>query len=264
MRKSKTFLETHFTADVIESAVHAFLSINKPEADSYRRDSYAVEHDDCRWNYDSISEFLADYRKFYRYAHLTIGVDSGTLEVTRWERSVIVEVVASSRGEIESVFAIFEKAAPTSRLESAPTVESAKLNPTIFIGHGQNPAWRDLKDHLQDKHGYTVEAYESGARAGHAIRDILEDMIRKSSFAVLVLTGEDEQVDGQVRARQNVVHEAGLFQGRLGFSRAIMLLEKGVTSFSNVHGIQHIEFPAGHIKETFGEVLATIKREFPA
>jgi predicted nucleotide-binding protein len=89
-------------------------------------------------------------------------------------------------------------------------------------------------------------------------------MIRKSSFAVLVLTGEDEQVDGQVRARQNVVHEAGLFQGRLGFSRAIMLLEKGVTSFSNVHGIQHIEFPAGHIKETFGEVLATIKREFPA
>jgi predicted nucleotide-binding protein len=87
-------------------------------------------------------------------------------------------------------------------------------------------------------------------------------MVRESSFALLVLTGEDEQADGQLRARQNVVHETGLFQGRLGFSRAIMLLEEGTEDFSNVHGIQQIRFAKGNIKETFGEVLATLKREF--
>jgi len=54
----------------------------------------------------------------------------------------------------------------------------------------------------------------------------------------------------------------GLFQGRLGFSRAIVLLEDGVEEFSNLHGIQHISFSKGNIKECFGDVLAVIRREF--
>ena len=106
------------------------------------------------------------------------------------------------------------------------------------------------------------EAYETGARAGHSIRDILEEMVSKSSFALLVFTGEDDQVSGSVRPRQNVIHEAGLFQGSLGFSRAIILLEEGVEEFSNVQGVQYIGFSKENIKEVFGEVLATIRREF--
>lgn len=133
---------------------------------------------------------------------------------------------------------------------------------SIFIGHGRNSQWRDLKDHLTDKHGLSVIAYETGARAGHTIRDILEDMMVKSSFAILVMTGEDELVDGKVVARPNVIHETGLFQGRLGFSKAIVLLEAGTEEFSNLYGIQQIRFSKGKIQETFGDVLSTIKREF--
>jgi predicted nucleotide-binding protein len=88
-------------------------------------------------------------------------------------------------------------------------------------------------------------------------------MLSKSSFAILVLTGEDETSDGKFFARQNVIHETGLFQGRLGFRKAIALLEDGTEEFSNIHGIEQIRFSKGNIKETFGEVLATIKREFP-
>ena len=68
--------------------------------------------------------------------------------------------------------------------------------------------------------------------------------------------------DGTMRARQNVIHETGLFQGRLGFSRAIVMLEEGAEEFSNVQGVQQIRFAKGNIKETFGEVLATLRREF--
>ena len=132
----------------------------------------------------------------------------------------------------------------------------------VFIGHGSSSQWRDLKDHLQDKHGYEVEAYETGARAGHHIRDILDEMASKSSFALLVMTAEDEQPDGAFRCRQNVVHETGLFQGTLGFSRAIVLMENGVEEFSNIQGIQQIRYQESNIKETFGEVLATLRREF--
>ena len=68
--------------------------------------------------------------------------------------------------------------------------------------------------------------------------------------------------DGELRARQNVVHELGLFQGRPGFDRAIALLEDGTEEFSNLHGIQQVRFAPGHINGTFGEVLATLRREF--
>jgi predicted nucleotide-binding protein len=114
---------------------------------------------------------------------------------------------------------------------------------------------------LHEKHGYAIEAYEIGSRAGHTIRDILEEMLGASTFALLVMTGEDDTKDGKLLARQNVVHEAGLFQGKLGFSRAIILLEEGTEEFSNVHGLQQIRFSKGNIKESFGDVLAVLKRE---
>lgn len=104
--------------------------------------------------------------------------------------------------------------------------------------------------------------YESGARAGHTIRDILEDMSDDASIAFLVLTGEDKTDDNQLRARQNVIHECGLFQGKLGFDRGVMIVEEGVQLASNFDGIQQIRFRKGRIQETFGDVVATVRREF--
>jgi predicted nucleotide-binding protein len=162
-------------------------------------------------------------------------------------------------GPLETVFNIFEEHVSDSKLPEQPP-----RPPVIFIGHGGSSLWRDLKDHLHDKHGYEVEAYEIGSRAGHTIRDILEEMMEKSSAAFLVLTGEDETADKKLLARQNVVHETGLFQGKLGFSRAIVLMEDGTEEFSKLAGIQQIRFSKGNIKETFGEVLAVLRREFNA
>ena len=35
----------------------------------------------------------------------------------------------------------------------------------------------------------------------------------------------------------NVIHEVGLFQGRLGANKAIILLEDGCEEFSNIQGL---------------------------
>jgi predicted nucleotide-binding protein len=204
-------------------------------------------------------EFLADYRIHQNDATLQLLVGDAQLWLMVFRRSTRVNVRADTRASVETVSAIFEDAQDRSRIPDQP---SAPPSVVIFVGHGRSQLWRDLKDHLQDKHGYTIEAYETGARSGHCIRDILEEMAAKSSFAILVMTAEDEQAGGVHRARQNVVHEAGLFQGRLGFARAIMLLEDGVEEFSNVQGVQHIRFARGNIKESYGEVLATLRREF--
>ncbi len=168
-----------------------------------------------------------------------------------------VSVRMPSRADVEKIFNIIESNVEKCRLPApSPKVK-------VFIGHGRNPQWRDLKDHLHEKHGIDVEAYELGTRAGLTIKEVLDDMLTSSSFALLVLAGEDLDVTGGLHARENVIHELGLFQGRLGWRKAIALLEEGVTEFSNIHGLNQIRFRAGNIKETFGEILATISREFP-
>jgi predicted nucleotide-binding protein len=181
------------------------------------------------------------------------------LQANYYDGSTTVWVLAADREQIERVFAVFEEHADRCRLPETTSPDKKKLK--IFIGHGRSNQWKDLKDHLHEKHGYTVEAYEVGSRAGHTIRDILEEMLASSSVALLVMTGEDEDKEGKLHARENVVHETGLFQGRLGFSRAVVLLEDGTQEFSNIAGIQQIRFGKGNVKETFGDVLAFLKRE---
>jgi len=134
--------------------------------------------------------------------------------------------------------------------------------PTIFIGHGRSIFWKTLQRFLE-RNGYTVITYESGARAGKTVSNVLESILGDSSFALLVLTGDDKMEEGSLRPRQNVVHEIGLFQGKLGIGRAIILLEDGVEEFSNVKGINYIEFRKNKISDAFKDIVATIQREFP-
>src|SRR5207244_2989991 len=108
-------------------------------------------------------------------------------------------------------------------------------------------------EHLRDLHGYQVQAFESGPRAGRTTKQVLEELADDASFAILVHTAEDAQPSGEVRARENVIHETGLFQGRLGFDRAIILREEGCAPFSNVESIQEIRYSPGKIRETYGD-----------
>ena len=75
------------------------------------------------------------------------------------------------------------------------------------------------------------------------------------------MTAEDEQSGGRLHARMNVIHEAGLFQGRLGFERAIVLLEEGCEEFSNIQGLGQIRFPKGNIRAIFEDVRQVLERE---
>jgi predicted nucleotide-binding protein len=86
-------------------------------------------------------------------------------------------------------------------------------------------------------------------------------MLDNAAFAFLVLTAEDERADGHKQARQNVVHEAGLFQGRHGFKKAIILLEDGCDEFSNATGLGQIRFAAGNIAAKFEEIRRVLERE---
>jgi predicted nucleotide-binding protein len=214
-----------------------------------------------RWALDTLDEWLGEVSMEFRQAHLGayVGERAG-LNVDLEVNYAQVSVKAEERAVALKVMSVFEDARESSAI---PTIAEPTPAVKIFIGHGGSDQWRDLKDHLHEEHGYDVAAFEIGARAGHAIRDILAEMLDGSSFALLVHTGEDETADGGLRARQNVVHETGLFQGRLGFSRAVVLLEEGTEDYSNLQGIVQIRYSRGRIAETYGKVLAALRREFP-
>jgi predicted nucleotide-binding protein len=272
MKKSKTYLDVKFSPEVVSEAAKILDTLLEEQNGKWFRGIRSVKLTEIEtWDYDTDEEFFSDYRrehihsdysKFSNDLSLTITFGSKfSFGLGRLGSDVYVE--AKDRKTIEAAFEVFERNAERCKLPPLPPEPTPnKPKPQIFIGHGGNTQWRDLKDHLHEKHKYEVTSYETGARAGHEIRDILEEMLSKASFAVLVMTGEDEAGDGKMRARQNVVHELGLFQGHLGFPRAIVLLEDGTEEFSNLAGVQQIRYAKGNIKETFGDVLATLKREF--
>jgi len=74
------------------------------------------------------------------------------------------------------------------------------------------------------------------------------------------MTAEDEHADQTLHARENVIHEIGLFQGRLTFQKAIVVLEEGCTEFSNIHGLNYIHFPKGKIMAKSEEIRAVLER----
>ena len=281
MEKSRRYEHTRFPPEVLRQASERLRRdhMTRIEADDELDVHFILEcsvDEDTKWKYDSADEFFADYRREPLDAtyceFLSANANAAAANLTVWysdqmDRMSRVSVEASSREEIEAVFEIFEVALGRSRLpEVAAEVETNFDTPVatkVFIGHGRSPLWRDLKDHLQDQFGYDVQAYEVGSRAGHTIRDVLQQMLDESTFAILVMTGEDETVENKMHPRLNVVHELGLFQARLGFNRAIAVLEEGTQEFSNIYGIQQIRFSRGNIREIFGDVLAVLRREFP-
>ncbi|MCJ1687860.1 TIR domain-containing protein [Rathayibacter sp. VKM Ac-2927] len=134
--------------------------------------------------------------------------------------------------------------------------------PSIFLGHGgTSDSWRIVVTELERR--YSVQTFESRPRSGLGIQNILKDLLDTSNFAVLVYTAEDEQADTTMRARQNVVHETGLFQGRHGFERVALLVEEGTVSFSNMDGLQYIPYTRGRILDVVPQIFEQIAREFP-
>ena len=256
MKKEKHYYRVRFQPRVIEEAHDLFISMLDQEKEIDQPNDLTLGFGNEEWQYDTREEFLAEYQRsqHYRFDHIEQG---NRLIIYRTSNNwVSVTVEFPSRPAIESIFQIFERNLEESRI----VVEDDPV--TIFIGHGHNPQWRDLKDHLHEQHGFEVVAYEIGPRAGLSVKEVLKDMLNKSSFALLVLTGEDLHIDGDMHARENVIHEIGLFQGSLGFSRAIAIIEEGVKEFSNILGINQIRFSKNNIRETFGDVIATVRREF--
>jgi predicted nucleotide-binding protein len=175
---------------------------------------------------------------------------------------------ATNDRTVKSIFDLAQKLKKLSPEEIEKEIESVKPKQQhkssgggqIFIGHGRNKVWARVQLYLRDELDLKTLTFEDESRTSETIVNIIEDFLNKSSFAILILTAEDETADGKSRARQNVIHEAGLFQGRLGFDKVIILKQEGVEDFSNIDGLQYISFSDNNIEQCFYELQRKLKK----
>jgi predicted nucleotide-binding protein len=172
-----------------------------------------------------------------------------------------VASIRHSFGICKAAAEICVKAASHLERKGRKKKAASRVGTNVFIGHGRSSAWRELKDFIQDRLALPWDEFNRVPVAGVTNVARLSEMLDAAAIAFLVMTAEDEMADGELQARMNVVHEAGLFQGRLGFTRAIVVLEDGCTEFSNIQGLGQIRFPKGRISAAFEEIRKVLERE---
>ena len=142
---------------------------------------------------------------------------------------------------------------------AAPSNKTKKDRVDIAIGHGRSPLWRELKEWLRDHYDCKIHEFNSQSVVGVSHKERLKELMDVADIAFLLMTGEDEDGNGKLQARQNVVHEVGLFQGALGFENAVVLLEENCEEFSNIAGLGQIRFPKGNIDPAFESIRQYLK-----
>lgn len=231
-----------------------------PESSTITELVRAVER--ARRQLDKSSVFPAAVREWTGGVRTTLrrafGSDSRPLALwptadTPFAKELARETLVQRVSRLEALISAVSNAA-----QNALTLNGGNR---VFIGHGRSLVWRELKDFIVDRLALPWDEFNRESVAGLATSDRLDQMLKSVSFAFLIMTAEDEHADSKLHARENVVHEVGLFQGKLGSRRAIILLEEGCSTFSNIHGLSHVPFPASRISTTFEEIRRVLERE---
>jgi hypothetical protein len=218
---------------------------------------------ECMPIYDNWREYNVELlgRMFSRPVYKSEYLDKVRYTAAPQPRYRRANAITSLTEEIRCLSSLLDRLPLIELEETQPLTQEGGTDAVIFIGHGHSAIWKDLRDFIRDRIGMPLEEFNRVSPAGIAVTERLAEMLNRAHFAFLVLTGEDELTDGTLHARENVIHEAGLFQGRLGFRRAIILLEEGCQEFSNIHGLGQIRFPTGNIAASFEEIRQVLERE---
>jgi hypothetical protein len=154
MEKEKRYLDVKFSPEVISEAgkiLDSFLEGQKLNWSTRIRKVSLTEIE--TWTYDTDEEFFSDYRKNQGDSQYFKSARPISFNVSFNFRRSTVDISANDRKTIEAVFEVFERNAEKCKLPPLPPKpKPSKPKPQIFIGHGGSAQWRDLKDHLHEKH----------------------------------------------------------------------------------------------------------------
>lgn len=146
------------------------------------------------------------------------------------------------------------------RIETLKTVESP-ASKGVFLVHHNSP-YRDIvRRFIEHDCGLPVYETSSADISASGFTMLLDGLLPRCGFAVCLLGKNEAMADGRARADQNVVYQAGFFQGKYGFGRVAMLTEDGCDGFSNIAGIIRLDFTAPQVDATFIGLRSMLQRE---
>lgn len=131
---------------------------------------------------------------------------------------------------------------------------------TAFISHGSSLLYLRLKDFVSDRLLLEPSFFEKDVHLTEGNFDIFESYANRSDVAFVLLTQDDKTATGDLRPRQNVIHELGFLQGRLGREKVIVLRQDGVEELSNLAGVQEVRFPANNIDAAYEQIRRYLEK----
>lgn len=170
---------------------------------------------------------------------------------------IAVDTTADVRGHVTAP----EPTAPVAIADPSPAVPqleepiyvTEQAERRIFVVHGRDiPAVREIQIAVHEMTGIVPESLADKPGQGDTIIEKFERVANAASFAIVLLTPDDEgRLKGtgtlQPRARQNVVLELGYFFGKLG-RRQVAVVDAGVEHPSDVAGLSYIAYPGDNWK----------------
>ncbi|MGJ4747303.1 TIR domain-containing protein [Leptospira sp. SA-E8] len=127
----------------------------------------------------------------------------------------------------------------------------------VFISHGKSHLWKDVARYIENELEFRTVILAEAINRGKTVIEKLDEETEDCDFAVILMTADDE-----TKARQNVIHEIGFCQGKLGRENVLVLLQTGVEKFSNISGIVYEEFIGDNIKSTFLRIEKELEDAF--
>jgi len=136
--------------------------------------------------------------------------------------------------------------------ERGSFLQPPNSQPEVFIGSSKEslPVAREIQSGLSHD-GMLVSVWTDGVfRASWSVIDGLLQAVKRSDFAILVLTGDDSVVSRDLKKaapRDNCVFELGLFMGALGRDRTFIVKPRGddIKIPSDLLGLIPLEHPLG-------------------
>jgi sugar/nucleoside kinase (ribokinase family) len=131
----------------------------------------------------------------------------------------------------------------------------------VFLVHNANPQSEEVRRFIEQDCGLRTFELSTSELGEHNLALLMDQHLDRCSFAVCLLGADGGTPGGRVPADQNLVHQAGIFQGRYGFGRVAILAEQGCDTFSNIAGLIRLDFPLRQVDAAFFELERMLERE---
>lgn len=188
------------------------------------------------------SETLREFREL-RYG---LGIWTGAPGEAEQDKQFFASAVKDAAALIDA--AIYQLELQQVPDEAPSALSPQESNGPIFVVHGHDDGRKFELMRLLDRavEPEAIVLHEQPNR-GATILEKFERHAQTASFAIVILTGDDEgrlRSDGnhpfKVRGRQNVIFELGAFIGLLGRARVAVLKDPDIEEPSDLNGLVYI------------------------